>query len=675
VARTVGFDIDVGDRGATTTPVKAATALERLAARLDEAGRAAAKTTAASAVAGDALDELGDEARDAAGDVDELGDQMGQAAGGAGRLAAAIDTTRARHADLIRQLDRTGDVSLIPEIRGEASMLRTLSRMRGELSETRSGLRGLADDLASGTRGLGSALSGGVSGVASLGPGLGVAAAAAAPLIGAAVTEGIMLGVGAAGIAAGIAGAFRAPEVKAAWSSFAETGGVVLEQAGQRFRAPLIEALDDADKRLRGLDLAGAIVPLADAVGPLEQGLMGLAERAMPGIRTAAEAAVKPVEALADELPDVGEAISGALSAASVGADGAARAMQDLLTAAEGAVVSVGAIAGGLGKVYELADAAGMTGLLGMAGDAEGLHGTLVRLNDEVHRTDPAAQEAVAGLQAMEDAFADLAQRAESTRATISGSNQTLFDSNLALAEGYDRLKGSVASHGTTLDINTEAGRSNIQILEQMIDAAGRSADAEYAKAIATGNASGAEAAANATRAAAIAQIRDHAAAVGMDAGQVNALIAQLAALPRGTLDFAYRVNVSVYGDVNAARAVMAAAGGNTAGMTASQINNAQRIINKGRSAGGPVRAGETYLVGEDRPELFVPKTDGVILPRVPTRSDPTPWGTPASSSSAPVVLRIDSGGSRLDDLVVDIVRAAVDAAGGDVQYALGRSG
>lgn len=36
------------------------------------------------------------------------------------------------------------------------------------------------------------------------------------------------------------------------------------------------------------------------------------------------------------------------------------------------------------------------------------------------------------------------------------------------------------------------------------------------------------------------------------------------------------------------------------------------------RARGGPVRAGQPYVVGEKRPELFVPKQDGTIVPRVP---------------------------------------------------------
>lgn len=39
------------------------------------------------------------------------------------------------------------------------------------------------------------------------------------------------------------------------------------------------------------------------------------------------------------------------------------------------------------------------------------------------------------------------------------------------------------------------------------------------------------------------------------------------------------------------------------------------------REEGGPVRAGQPYIVGERRPEVFVPNTSGTILPRVPSGS------------------------------------------------------
>ena len=38
-----------------------------------------------------------------------------------------------------------------------------------------------------------------------------------------------------------------------------------------------------------------------------------------------------------------------------------------------------------------------------------------------------------------------------------------------------------------------------------------------------------------------------------------------------------------------------------------------------GRASGGPVAAGQPYIVGEKRPELFVPNTAGRIVPRIPS--------------------------------------------------------
>jgi hypothetical protein len=37
-----------------------------------------------------------------------------------------------------------------------------------------------------------------------------------------------------------------------------------------------------------------------------------------------------------------------------------------------------------------------------------------------------------------------------------------------------------------------------------------------------------------------------------------------------------------------------------------------------GRAHGGPVTKGQPYIVGEKRPELFIPNESGRILPRVP---------------------------------------------------------
>jgi hypothetical protein len=45
-----------------------------------------------------------------------------------------------------------------------------------------------------------------------------------------------------------------------------------------------------------------------------------------------------------------------------------------------------------------------------------------------------------------------------------------------------------------------------------------------------------------------------------------------------------------------------------------------------GRAAGGPVRKGVAYIVGERRPELFIPDANGTIMPNLPPMSQPHPY-------------------------------------------------
>ncbi len=54
------------------------------------------------------------------------------------------------------------------------------------------------------------------------------------------------------------------------------------------------------------------------------------------------------------------------------------------------------------------------------------------------------------------------------------------------------------------------------------------------------------------------------------------------------------------------------------------------------RASGGPVTAGRAYVVGERRPELFVPGMSGTILSRVP--------GVPAAAGSSETKLHITLG-------------------------------
>ena len=66
------------------------------------------------------------------------------------------------------------------------------------------------------------------------------------------------------------------------------------------------------------------------------------------------------------------------------------------------------------------------------------------------------------------------------------------------------------------------------------------------------------------------------------------------------------------------------------------------------RAAGGPVRAGQPYIVGERRPELFVPNQSGSILPAVPQIPKMT-GGQGQSSTSIIFAPTIDARGASVE--------------------------
>ena len=72
---------------------------------------------------------------------------------------------------------------------------------------------------------------------------------------------------------------------------------------------------------------------------------------------------------------------------------------------------------------------------------------------------------------------------------------------------------------------------------------------------------------------------------------------------------------------------VAIALGGSTAGLT-------------GRAKGGPVKANTPYIVGERRPELFIPSTNGTILPRVPSATGAMMTGQGAGAGGSSIIIQ-----------------------------------
>jgi hypothetical protein len=79
------------------------------------------------------------------------------------------------------------------------------------------------------------------------------------------------------------------------------------------------------------------------------------------------------------------------------------------------------------------------------------------------------------------------------------------------------------------------------------------------------------------------------------------------------------------------------------------------------------VTAGQPYIVGERRPELFVPNQSGTIIPKVPALAG-------AGGGGSQVTVTFERTGDPLLDAIIEGLRYRVSSRhGGSVQRALGR--
>ena len=70
------------------------------------------------------------------------------------------------------------------------------------------------------------------------------------------------------------------------------------------------------------------------------------------------------------------------------------------------------------------------------------------------------------------------------------------------------------------------------------------------------------------------------------------------------------------------------------------------------RAAGGPVTGGTPYLIGEQGPELFVPRSSGVVIPASDGGAPATGGGSGGGGSGSPVVIQLQLDGRMLAEIV-----------------------
>lgn len=243
------------------------------------------------------------------------------------------------------------------------------------------------------------------------------------------------------------------------------------------------------------------------------------------------------------------------------------------------------------------------------------------------------------------------------------------------LEQAIDDATEARKKNGRTMDINTQKGRDNQAALDGIASAARKEADAILAT-------TGSQAKANASIALARPRLEAAARAFGMTKAEAHKYAAEILGIPTvvtTTLNF------------NAGTALLAAqrAKNKLAAMDRA-TGYAHGGIVSARVGGGP-GIGDT-LVGENGPELVhlppgskvhsAPDTQRILNPMhryVPPKTNN--GGTTASTSAgtdytaaAPtkVILELKSSGTKIDDMLLEILRHAIRVRGGNVQTVLG---
>ena len=177
-------------------------------------------------------------------------------------------------------------------------------------------------------------------------------------------------------------------------------------------------------------------------------------------------------------------------------------------------------------------------------------------------------------------------------------------DATAAFEGSLDALRASLKANGDTLDLNTEKGRANHGALTQIVRDANAATEAHYKQ-----NHSVREA--NQLAESQRERLREVADRLGLTKKQVKDYEDAIRNVPRSW-------KTKVTADTADASAKVAAFRDQLEGIKHGSWEAVLRTRLAGapepRAAGGPVRPGQMYQVGEKGPELFMPSTAGTVV-------------------------------------------------------------
>lgn len=537
--------------------------------------------------------------------------KMGDAADKAARDAKGLDRQLAETYGNLRRLQteaaRSDDpLSFVKDINRQKRNLKQLTGMLGELG----------DDGAEGFAARFSGRLGPLLASAPISPPLLAAIAAATPAIAAATSAAVLAGITGGVVAVGVKAALTDPRVAAAGESLGRDLAARMSVATQAFVPATLGAIDIVRKEVTSMEgnLRRVFDKGAVYVAPLTRAVTSLVRGSLPGISAALEKAAPVVQALEQGLGAVGEAAGQAIAAIADGASGASLIIRDLLGNSAVMIRAVGEMIGFLSKSYgllRLATAgdktAVMTQMLSDKAAAAAYQAEFDKLVNSLKEGGSAARTTAAEVRSLDQIMSEFADSA-----TMAWNAETKF------GEVLDEITRKAVNAGAGISANTTRGRENRDALEKLATQTRESAAALAAMA-------GGQAQANAIMGAGYARFLAVAEAMGIDARRARELATQLGLIPKkvepkvktqggpAAIAEARRIERKLQEIERTYYPVVHVRWDNPR----NPLLEAAQAQSRHRASGGPVTAGEAYIVGERQPEVFVPNQDGTVIPSI----------------------------------------------------------
>lgn len=583
------------------------------------------KTKQATDSAAKNLGNVGDAADDAAKSTDKLSKSATTNADRISKLDREIGLAKNELKSLARAFTDTDDAAERADL---SKGVRKLEAELSKLGKNKKILEGILPDPEPEGRSFGGklvkAIGDGGSAVADLAGnkvGLTIGAAAgvaAAPVLLSAIGSAVSAGAGGGVLGAGIMLAVKGD--KGIQAAGAEMGkdfiGGLQESAGRNFSGPIrksIGILEDAGERV-ATKWDQAFSDLSDSVVPLTEDLVQASERINDSLTDAASESGPALAGLGDSIVLLSDGVGDLIDTLSDGGPEAAANLKLIAGASADLFRYTGV---GLDQLSKLANNPWITGPL------------IPLLRKHYDEAAGAAKElpsatdgAAAGIEKVGVAAAKTEDPLEAFVKNMNDSveaGQSLYDSETDVAEAIDRAREAAKENGKTTDENTKKGRDNRDALSNLATQLREN----YTKYVALNGASGQ---ANVVAAENRKKFIEVATAMTGSATKAQKLADEILGIPKtaGTKvtinDTAARKDIADYikmlKKIPARKRTIIETARVTTNFTGSD-SALDSALRKQKEHGGPVRKGEAYVVGEKRPEVFVPDRDGQIIPSI----------------------------------------------------------